>query len=243
MKKYFPTVLFFPIIFVFFTISVKVVDVQPVGPLGSEIGWASLNYPVNAFFAEHPFLGGQHFWYTLTNVFGIVAILTAAAFACLGFVQLIRRRSLFKVDREIIMLGVVYAITILLYVLFEKIAINFRPVLDDGKLEASFPSTHTMIVLCIMGTAFTALRKYIADKRLLSCARVICVAVMGLTVIGRLVCGVHWLTDIMGGILISLSIIVYYKVAVANVASQECNERGSAGNAPARNDSNQGKKD
>ena len=224
MKKYFPTVLFFPIIFVLFTISLKVVDVQAVGPLGSEIGWASLNYPVNAFFAEHPFLGGQHFWYTLTNVFGIVAILTAASFACLGLVQLIRRHSLLKVDREIIMLGVIYAVTILLYVLFEKIAINFRPVLEDGVLEPSYPSTHTMLVLCIMGTAFIALRKYFADKRLLNCSRIICVAVMGLTVIGRLVCGVHWITDIMGGILISVSIIVFYKVAVSNNTSTGCDK-------------------
>lgn len=216
MKKYFPTVLFFPMIFVFFTISVKLVDVQPVGPLGSEIGWASLNYPVNAFFAEHQFLGGQHFWYTLTNVFGIVAIITAAAFACLGLVQLIRRRSLLKVDREIIMLGIMYAVTIVLYVLFEKIAVNYRPILEDGELAASYPSTHTMIVLCILGTSFLAFPRYIKNGRLRLTAEILCIVIIALTIIGRLVCGVHWLTDIIGGILLSVSIIVFYKVAISN---------------------------
>lgn len=216
MKKYFPTVLFFPMIFVFFTISVKLVDVQPVGPLGSEIGWASLNYPVNAFFAEHQFLGGQHFWYTLTNVFGIVAIVTASAFACLGLVQLIRRRSLLKVDREIIMLGIMYAVTIVLYVLFEKIAVNYRPILEDGELAASYPSTHTMIVLCILGTSFLAFPRYIKNGRLRLTAEILCIVIIALTIIGRLVCGVHWLTDIIGGILLSVSIIVFYKVAISN---------------------------
>ncbi len=227
MKKYFPKVLFFPMIFVFFTLSVKLVDVQPVGPLESEIGWASINYPVNAFFAEHQFLGGQNFWYTLTNVFGIVAILTAAAFACLGLVQLIRRRSLLKVDKEIIMLGVVYAVTIVLYVLFEKIAVNFRPVLEDGVLEPSYPSTHTMLVFSILGTAVFAFPRYIKGKKLLSAAKAANIAAIALTVLGRLVCGVHWLTDIIGGVFLSVSIIIFYKVAI----SDETANTGDTANA------------
>ena len=208
-KKIIPSITY-ALAFIFFTITVKIVDVQAIGPLSSEIGFAKLNSAVNNFFSEHQFLVSQDFWYTLTNVFGIVAILTAAVFACIGLLQLIKRRSLLKVDREILTLGIAYALTIVLYVLFEKIAVNYRPILEDGELAASYPSTHTMIVLCILGTARLAFRRYIGDKRLLLTTEIICWVVMGLTVLGRLACGVHWLTDIIGGMIVSAAIVSFY---------------------------------
>ena len=109
-----------------------------------------------------------------------------------------------------------YAVTIVLYVLFEKIAVNYRPILEDGELAASYPSTHTMIVLCILGTSFLAFPRYIKNGRLRLTAEILCIVIIALTIIGRLVCGVHWLTDIIGGILLSVSIIVFYKVAISN---------------------------
>ena len=213
MKKYIPLILIFPAIFIFFTIGVKLKDVQAVGPLGSEVGFATLNMAVRTFIQDNIPEKIQSLCYTFTKLAAVLAILTAAAFACLGLMQLIKRKSLLKVDREILMLGIVYVVTIVLYILFDKIAINFRPVLEDGVLEPSYPSTHTMLVFCILGTAVYAFPRYIKEKKLLTAAKIVSIAVVALTVIGRLVSGVHWFTDIIGGILISVSVVVFYKFA------------------------------
>lgn len=225
-KNFIPSIAY-ALAFILFTVIVKIVDVQAIGPLSSEIGFAKLNKAVNSFFSEHQFLGGQNFWYTLTNVFGIVAILTAAVFACMGLLQLIKRRSLLKVDREILALGIAYALTIVLYVLFEKIAVNYRPILEDGELAASYPSTHTMIVLCILGTARLAFRRYIENRRLLFTIEIICWGVMALTVLGRLACGVHWLTDIIGGVIISAAIVSFYRAAMKDSSERTTSMKAS----------------
>ena len=214
MKKY-----IFPIIclcfFIAFTIGAKTIDVQQIGPLGSSVGFATINMAVRNFIQSNIPASFQNICYSLTKVAAILAILTACYFAMFGLTQLLKRKSLLKVDWEIIMLGLVYALTILLYVLFEKIAVNFRPILEDGNLEPSYPSTHTMIVFCILGSAKYAFHSYINKSKLRLCAEIICVVVVALTVIGRLISGVHWFSDIIGGVLISLSIVSFYKAQLS----------------------------
>lgn len=204
MKKYF-TAIFWGICFIIFTILVKVVDVQPLGAEASLIGFASLNTAV------FKLLGTNAFCYKLTQFFGLMAILLAGVFAAIGLLQLIKRKSLFKVDRQIITAGLVYAIVIILYVLFEKLAINYRPIVLDEGLEASYPSTHTMLILTIFGTAVSLIRTYINSAKVALTGKLFCIAIMWLTVICRLLSGVHWFTDITGGLLISLCLISLYK--------------------------------
>ena len=204
MKKYF-TSAFWGLCFIIFTILVKVIDVQALGAEGSLIGFAGLNTAV------FKLLGTNHFAYLATQLFGVLAILVAAVFAVLGFLQLLKRKSLLKVDREILMAGIVYALVIILYVLFEKLAINYRPVVLDEGLEASYPSTHTMLILTILGTAIPLAGKYIKNPKLALAVKLICILIMCLTVIFRLISGVHWFTDIIGGVLISLCLIRLYK--------------------------------
>ena len=206
MKKYLDTILY-ALLFVFFTLMTRVIDVQVVGPQDAWIGFATMNVAV------HEFFGMNLLWYKLTQIFGIAAIAVAGVFAVTGAVQLIKRKSLLKVDREVLMLGVVYIIVIVLYALFEKIAINYRPVILDAAegLEPSYPSTHTMLILTIFGTAVRACGYYIKNTKLLVGARVFALIVMALTIVGRLICGVHWLTDIIGGVLISISLICFYR--------------------------------
>ena len=207
MKKYIlPSILL--ICFVVFTILVKCIDVQPVGPQNSLIGFATVHTAVHNFFGEH------HLWYVLTQLFGVLAIGVAAAFACTGLVQLIKRKSLLKVDRSIIALGIVYIVVIILYVLFEKIAINVRPIITDEGLEPSYPSTHTMLILTILGTARYAVKKLFQNPKIVQILQILCLVIMILTVIGRLICGVHWLTDIIGGLLISTSLVSFYSFSV-----------------------------
>ncbi|MBR4179571.1 MAG: phosphatase PAP2 family protein [Treponema sp.] len=206
MKKYLDAILY-ALLFVFFTLMTRVIDVQVVGPQDAWVGFARMNVAV------HEFFGMNLFWYKLTQIFGIAAIAVAGVFAVTGAVQLIKRKSLLKVDREVLMLGIVYIIVIVLYALFEKIAINYRPVILDAAegLEPSYPSTHTMLILTIFGTAVRACGYYIKNTKLLVGARVFALIVMALTIVGRLICGVHWLTDIIGGVLISISLICLYR--------------------------------
>ena len=206
MKK-FANSYIFGFLFVIFSLWIRLFDVQPVGPEGSSIGFAALNVAVHEFFGMHMF------WYKLTQALGLLAIAVAGVFAVTGLVQLIQRKSLLKVDKKILMLGVIYILVILLYALFEKVPFNYRPVVLDPAegLEPSYPSTHTMLILTIFGTAVAVLGDYIKNAKLVLLLKIVCLVIMALTIIGRLVCGVHWFTDIAGGVIISLFFINLYR--------------------------------
>ena len=206
MKK-FANSYIFGFLFVIFSLWIRLFDVQPVGPEGSSIGFAALNVAVHDFFGMHIF------WYKLTQALGLLAIAVAGVFAVTGLVQLFQRKSLLKVDKKILMLGVIYILVILLYALFEKVPFNYRPVVLDPAegLEPSYPSTHTMLILTIFGTAVAVLGDYIKNARLVLLLKIVCLVIMALTIVGRLVCGVHWFTDIAGGVIISLFFINLYR--------------------------------
>ena len=215
MKKFAKSYIFASL-FVFFSLWIRLFDVQPVGPEGSKIGFASLNVAVHEFFGMHLF------WYKLTQLLGVAAIAVAAVFAVVGFIQLIQRKSLLKVDKKILMLGVIYILVILLYVLFEKVPFNYRPVILDpaGGLEPSYPSTHTMIILTIFGTAVSVIGDYIKNEKLVLILKIVSLVIMAVTIIGRLICGVHWFTDIAGGVIISLFFINLFKDLTREPAKQ-----------------------
>ena len=185
---------------------VRLVDVQAIGPEGTRIGLSGLN----RFVFET--LGVHMIWYEITDWLGIAAIFTAFLFALTGLAKWIRRKSLLKVDEEILALGGLYLTVIGFYVLFELVIVNYRPVLMPGSVhpEASFPSSHTMLVCVILGSAIPLLSKYVKSEVLCRALRIICDVIIVITVIGRLVSGVHWFTDILGGILISVMLLNMY---------------------------------
>lgn len=191
--------------FALFTILVKVVDVSAVGPLGSKVGFSSLNDSVFDAF------GKSDVWYHITEALGIVALLVAAGFAVFGLVQIIKRKSLKLVDNNIFLLGIFYVVLALFYLLFEVVVINKRPILVEGELEASFPSSHTMLTVFIMGSAMIQFRKLFAEKKkLVITLDVLSIIIVAVTVIGRLLSGMHWFTDIIGGVLLSLALVFIY---------------------------------
>ncbi|MBQ9923684.1 MAG: phosphatase PAP2 family protein [Clostridia bacterium] len=186
----------------------KTVDVAVVGPEDARIGLSKLNVSLHEMFGVH--LG----WYTLTNILGYLAILIALCFAAVGALQLIYRRSLLKVDKEILLLGCLYALTLLFYVFFEKVVVNYRPILmPDGEgLEASFPSSHTVLSYVILGSGMELVKKYAKKSQPIQLALTVVFAVMlALIVAGRLLSGVHWFTDIIGGILLSAALLNAYE--------------------------------
>ena len=190
--------------FVLWTVLVCFVDVRTIGPEGSSVGFATLNGFV------HELTGVNWLLYTVTDWLGLVPIAVALGFAILGLVQLIKRKSLWKVDHSILALGVFYIVVMAAYVFFEMVVINYRPTLIDGYLEASYPSSTTMLVMCVMPTAAMQLNARIKNTVFRRCAIIAIVAFTAFMVIGRLISGVHWITDIIGGALFSIGIVTTY---------------------------------
>ena len=187
-------------------ILIRVADVQPIGPEGTSVGLSHLNQFISRL------CGVNMIWYEITDWLGIAAILTAFIFALIGFIQMVKRRSVLKVDREILALGGLYILVIGLYVLFEVVIVNYRPIImpDGTHPEASFPSSHTMLVCVIMGSAVMLIGRYVKGRTLRNVLSLGCTIIIGVTVVGRLISGVHWFTDIVGGILISVMLLSLY---------------------------------
>ena len=206
MKKKISISLLF--LFVIFTLSVKIIDVKAVGVNNTEIGFATLNVFI------HSFLGVNKSWYNITEFLGVVPIIIVLFFAGIGVYQLIKRKSIFKIDRDILMLGVFYIFVAISYLIFEVVVINYRPILVDGVLEASYPSSHTILAICIIGTAIIQANERIHKNKIKNYVDFILAMIMILIVVGRLLSGVHWFTDIVGGTILSISFVIFYSYTV-----------------------------
>lgn len=193
--------------FALWTVLVKIVDVSAIGPRGSEVGFSTLNGFVRELFGTNMPL------YVITDWLGLVPIFTTLCFALLGLFQWIKRKSLRLVDGSILALGAFYVGVIAVYILFEFVVINRRPVLIEGYLEASYPSSTTMLVTCVMPTAMMQLHSRIKTVRLRRAALTAIGAFTAFMVIGRLISGVHWLSDIVGGLLFSIGAVMLYRAA------------------------------
>ena len=190
--------------FALWTVLVCFVDVREIGPNESSVGFATLNGYI------HELTGVNRFLYTVTDWLGLVPIAVGLGFAMLGLVQWIKRKSVFRVDRSILALGGFYIVVIAVYFLFERVVINYRPTLIDGYLEASYPSSTTMLVMCVMTTAITQLRTRIRNGIFRRCVMVAIAVFVVFMIVGRLVSGVHWITDIIGGAIVSAGLVVTY---------------------------------
>lgn len=181
-------------------------DVQMIGPEETSIGLATINGMI------HETTGVQMIWYEITSYLGILSILVGLCFACIGFVQLIRRRSLLKVDAEILSLGCLYVILAVLYILFELVVINERPIImpGDEHVEASFPSSHTLLSFAIFGSAMIVIGKYVRNRRLCNLIQVLLGILILIAVFGRLLSGVHWFTDILGSLFLSAALLLLF---------------------------------
>lgn len=194
--------------FVLWTVAVKLIDVQPIGPEGSVVGFATVNRFV------HGLTGANMSLYNITDWLGLVPLGFVMGFGTLGLIQWIKRKHILKVDYSILVLGGFYIVVMAIYVLFEMLTLNYRPVLINGILEASYPSSTTMLVMCVMPTAIMQFNERIRNSVLRWSVTVIITAFIIFMVIGRLVSGVHWFTDIVGGALLSAGLVVlYYSVS------------------------------
>lgn len=200
--------IFLLIAFALWTVLIMFVDVQAVGANGSKVGFATFN----AWF--HQLTGVHWTLYTVTDWLGLVPLAVCLCFGCLGLCQLIKRRSLFKVDADILLLGGYYILAIFGYLFFEMVPINYRPVLINGILEASYPSSTTLLVLSVMPTLLFQINRRSHNKIIKNVVIGFVLLFSAFMVIGRLISGVHWATDIIGSVLLSFGLFKLYQSAV-----------------------------
>lgn len=213
IRKNFITLICLFIAFVLWTVAICFVDVQSIGPQGSSVGFASFN----RFF--HNITGVNLGLYNLTDWLGLVPIGVAFSFAILGLVQWIKRRKFARVDKSLFVLGGFYIAIMAVYFLFETVVINYRPVLIGGCLEVSYPSSTTLLVMCVMPTAMMQFKARIKNKMFRLCVLLIIALFIAFMVMGRLFSGVHWITDIIGGALVSAGLVMMYAY-VCNIKSR-----------------------
>ena len=187
---------------ILFIFAVTVIDVQEIGPNGTSVGFAGINGAI----------GSNMIWYKITQLLGYLAIVIFAFFAICGVVQIVKRKSVFKVDQDLLVMAYMFIVLFLLYILFDKIAINYRPMLLPGEtvLEASFPSSHTMLALCVFGTTWLFFNRRLGQGKAYNIIRIMMLVLMVVTIVGRLLSGAHWFTDIIGGLLISTTLVSFY---------------------------------
>ena len=194
--------------FVIWTLLIQAVDVQPLGVNGTNIGFAT----INCWF--HRLTGVHMVIYTITDWLGLIPIFICMIFGGIGCIQLLKRRSLLKVDYDIILLGAYYILVILGYFIFEMMPINYRPILIDGVMEASYPSSTTLLVLSVMLTLSEQVNRRSKNETIKRMVKTFGIGFSVVMVAGRLFSGVHWLTDIAGSIWFSMGLFFVYKAAV-----------------------------
>ena len=192
------------ILFMIYTLLVRNVDVAAVGPMDSEVGFSSLN---SAVAAKLPY---NELMYDLSEVLGYLAILTVGVFGLFGIMQLFIKKGFSKVDKDLYILCGLYACVLATYIFFEKVIVNYRPVVLEGELEASYPSSHTMLAITFMLAAIQQFSMRLKKDRTRQITMAAC-AVIGIgVIITRVIAGVHWITDILGAIIISVAWFLLY---------------------------------
>ncbi|MCR4991238.1 MAG: phosphatase PAP2 family protein [Lachnospiraceae bacterium] len=179
--------------FVIYTVCVKFVDVAPIGPEGSSVGFSGLNKAI------HDLLGYNEFFYLISKILGLFAIMFMGMVALIALWQVIQRKSLFKADRCYYVIGVFYVIVLIVYLFFEVCIVNFRPVILDEGLEASYPSSHTVLAISVFLSGAIWFKRIIS-REMKTFVPTILYAFTFLMVVSRLISGVHWFTDIIGGV-------------------------------------------
>lgn len=204
-------------LFLILIVLLKTVDVAPIGPEDTTIGFSHINQAVHEATGENMAL------YKLTEVTGIIILGAVGVFGLVGLMQWIRRKNILKVDREILILGGLYIIVGIIYLVFTKVAVNYRPIImpGEGIPEPSFPSSHTVLSCVVMGSTLMLLDKYVKNRTCRRILKAVCVILMTATVVGRLLSGAHWFTDIIGSLLLSICLLSAFAAALEKAAEKD----------------------
>lgn len=197
--------------FIIWTVLVCVIDVKVAGPMSSEVGFSAINT------AFHNLTGVNLWLYDITDLLSIIPLLSVVFMAFIGLIQLIKRKSILKIDKDILALGGYYILVIGAYLFFEVCEINYRPILIEGVLEASYPSSTTLLCLTVMPTVMIQIARRITKKGLAISLNLIVGIFTAFMVISRIISGVHWITDIIGGTILSAGLLMLYYSVLENI--------------------------
>ena len=190
---------------IIYTVLVAKIDVQAIGPLASKVGFAKINGMYSNYVIYSPMI------YKISKYLGYLPIIMLGGFALIGLIQLIKRKSLKKVDYELYMLAIFYVLLFATYFFFEKLVINYRPILMDGELDPSFPSSHTMLAFCLCISTIMINVRLFKNNKYAKIENIVAFFLLYAITITRLISGVHWLSDIIGGIIISFTLLQIFK--------------------------------
>ena len=196
--------------FVVFTVIVSTCDVCKIDGAAAEVGLSKIN---EFFFAR---LHYNDVLYSISKYLGYALFLIIAYFGFLGLKQLIEKKSVFKVDKEILLFGGMCVVMLSIYVLFEKAIINYRPIIVDASegIEASYPSSHTFLAICLCGAGIIMFGKYIQNKNVQKLVS-ISLAIAGIIVVlCRFLSAVHWFTDIVGSLILGAFVIMTFYTCI-----------------------------
>ena len=207
-KKHLWTGIWFLMTFLLWTALIRCVDMQAVGPNGTKVGFAAFNLWFHKLTGVHMTI------YTITDWLGLFPIGVCLCFGAAGLIQMVRRRSLLRVDPDIILLGLYYILAFLAYLVFEMVPINYRPILINGALEVSYPSSTTLLVLSVMPTLKFQIDRRAEKPLIRKVTDIFAITFSAFMVIGRLIAGVHWATDIIGAVFLSAGLFLLYRYAV-----------------------------
>ena len=207
------------LLFLIFTVLVKFVDVKNIGPLNSEVGFAGLN---ELFLVEST----SKVWDIVSDIIMVISLLVVCLFIVVGIAQWVNRKSLKKVDKNIFVVAGLYVAVVIVFVLFELVVINNRPVLENGELVASFPSTHVLISIAVLFSTLIQLRKYyMKNHKMVVFSEVAVWILASMLVISRILSGVHWITDIIGAILVSGALVYIYNGALEVIMNKNIKDK------------------
>ena len=151
-------------------------------------------------------------WDKITNIILLSSFVTLAVFVVLGLYQWISRKSLKKVDKHLLWMPLPLALMAIVYVVFDKLWIlSTRP---DGSGEPSFPSTHVMVVTTIFLLTAIAIRKYIKSRTMRVVLDILMLALITLVCFGRVLANMHWVSDVIGGLIFAVIFAVIYYLTI-----------------------------
>lgn len=201
-KKWLCIAVILTIIFISYTLVIKFVDVQTEGEI--TVGLGTIN------FWWRDLVGLSLVWNYISNVVAILVLFQVGLLLLWQFVILLRRKKIGQLAKHWWMFDVSLVILVSCYFLFEVLIINYRPIVINGVVDSSYPSSHVLLFCTVIPLVVRTVFRENKSWRWLSF--VMCVGLLVLGVIARLLSGYHWLTDITGGVLLGIVINVWYQL-------------------------------
>ncbi len=163
---------------------------------GKEVGLSHLNNLVSYKFDDTlDKVSDVLFYFSFSGVIlGVV----------LGIMQLVKNKSLFAVDTKILFFGIFVILAIIFWLVFDKgLKINYRPI---DPTEGSFPSTHVFMTTFFMLAAHNLLCSLFKGNNIVKYGSLaVAIIFIVLVTIFRVSSGMHYITDVIGGLFIGLS--------------------------------------